>query len=119
LLGIDPSSCSMPYLDLNHFEDRTIEFSVLHISELPEWTTGKTRGKGSGDRIVVDSLLGPPYLQEDHKAVNSKGALDLHCRQFCETQCGSTLPSLLYHRNIVGISYIWQKGAQLWFINKF
>ncbi len=75
LLGVDPSSCSMPYLDLNHFEGRTVEFSVLHISELPKWTTGKTRGKGYGDRIVVDSLLGPPYLQGDHRAVDPKGAL--------------------------------------------
>jgi hypothetical protein len=76
LLGVDPRSCSMPYLDLNHFEDKIVEFSVLHISELPKWTTGKTRGKGSGDRIVVDCLLGPPYLQGDHKAVDPKGALD-------------------------------------------
>ena len=76
LLGVEPSSYSKSYLDLRHFENRPIKFSVQHISELPEWTRGKIRGKSSGDRIVVDSLLGPPYLQGDHKAVDPKGALD-------------------------------------------
>ena len=76
LLGVEPSSYSKSYLDLRHFENRPIKFSVQHISKLPEWTKGKIRGKSSGDRIVVDSLLGPPYLQGDHKAVDPKGALD-------------------------------------------
>ena len=76
LLGVEPSSYSKFYLDLRHFENRPIKFSVQHISKLPEWTKGKIRGKSSGDRIVVDSLLGPPYLQGDHKAVDPKGALD-------------------------------------------
>ena len=82
LLGVDPGSCSMPFLDLSHFEHRPIEFFVLHISKLPEWTTGKTRGRGSGDRIVVESVSGPPYLQGDHKAVNPKGALDFAVSAF-------------------------------------
>ena len=73
LLGVEPSSYSKSYLDLRHFENRPIKFSVQHISKLPEWTKGKIRGKSSGDRIVVDSLLGPPYLQGDHKAVDPSG----------------------------------------------
>ena len=76
LLGVDPGSCSMPFLDLKHFDGRPIEFVVLNISKLPKWTKGQTRGKGSGDRIIIESLLGPPYLQGDHKAVDPKGALD-------------------------------------------
>ena len=75
LLGVDPDSCSMPFLDLRHL-DAPIKFTLLDISKLPEWTTGKRNGKGSGDRIIVESLLGPPYLQGDHKAVDPKGALD-------------------------------------------
>ena len=76
LLGVDPCSCSMPFLDLRHFEEKSIDFSLRHISKLPPWTKGKRGGKGSGDRIIIESLLGPPYLQGDHKAVDPKGALD-------------------------------------------
>jgi hypothetical protein len=45
LLGVEPSSYSKSYLDLRHFENRLIKFSVQHISKLPEWTKGKIRGK--------------------------------------------------------------------------
>ncbi len=76
LLGVDPGSCSMPFLDLSHFEKRPIEFFVLHISKLPEWTKGENGGKSSGDRIVIESLSGPPYLQGDHKAADPKGEFD-------------------------------------------
>ena len=91
LLGVDPGSCSMPFLDLSHFEHRPIEFFVLHISKLPEWTTGKTRGRGSGDRIVVESVSGPPYLQGDHKAVNPKGALDFAVSAFLRDRLSPSL----------------------------
>jgi hypothetical protein len=76
LLDVDPGSCLMPFLDLSHFEKRPFEFFFLQISKLPSWTKGKNGGKSSGYRIVVESLLGPPYLQGDHKAADPKGALD-------------------------------------------
>jgi hypothetical protein len=76
LMGVDPGSCSFPFLDLSHFKERPIKFSCRHISQLPQWTTGKQSGQRSGDRIVVERILGPPYLQGDHKAVDPKGALD-------------------------------------------
>ncbi len=56
LLGVDPGSCLMPFLDLRHFEKRPIEFFFLQISKFPEWTKGENGGKSSGDRIVVESL---------------------------------------------------------------
>jgi len=76
LLDVDPSSRSMPFLDLKHFPQRPIKFYLQHISKLPPWTTGKRNGKCSGDRIIVERILGPPYLQGDFKAQNSRGALD-------------------------------------------
>ena len=76
MLDVDPESCSMPFLDLSHHNRREIEFSLVPISKMPPWTTGKRKGKGTGDRIIIERLLGPPYLQGDHKAVNPKGALD-------------------------------------------
>ena len=76
LMGVDPGSCSFPFLDLSHFKERPIKFSCRHISQLPQWTTGKQSGKRSGDRIVVERILGPPYLQADYKAPDPKGALD-------------------------------------------
>ena len=82
LLDVDPSSCSTPFLDLSHFP-QTIEFSMQHISNLPPWTTGKRNGKGSsGDRIVIERLAGPPYLQGDYKAVDPKGAMDFAVSAF-------------------------------------
>ncbi len=76
MLDVDPQSCSMPFLDVSHHNQREIEFSLVPISKMPPWTTGKRKGKGTGDRIIIERLLGPPYLQGDHKAVNPKGALD-------------------------------------------
>ena len=82
LLDVDPSSCSMQFLDLNHF-GQTAEFSMQHISNLPPWTKGKRNGKGSsGDRIVIERLAGPPYLQGDYKAVDPKGAMDFAVSAF-------------------------------------
>ena len=76
LLGVDPSSCSKPFLDLKHFPQKPIEFFLRHISQLPPWTRGQTRGKGSGDRIVVERFLSPPYLQGDFRAKDPKSAMD-------------------------------------------
>jgi hypothetical protein len=77
LLGVDPGSCSMPFLDLSHFSQRPVEFSLQHISNLPSWTTGTRNAKrSSGDCIIVEHLAGPPYLQGDFKAANPKGAMD-------------------------------------------
>ena len=77
LLQIDPASCSRKCLDLNHFkEQEQVQFFLRHISDMPPWTKGKT-GKGStGDHVVVERVLAPPYLQGDHRASNPKGALD-------------------------------------------
>ena len=54
LLDVDPSSCSLSFLDLSHL-GQTAEFSMKHISNLPPGTQGKRNGKGSsGDRIVIE-----------------------------------------------------------------
>ncbi len=50
LLGVDPGSCSIPFLDLSHFSQRTVEFSLQHISNLPSWTTGTRNAK---DLLVI------------------------------------------------------------------
>ena len=76
LLAVPPNSCSIPFLDLKHFSHGSIEFSLRHISQLPEWTKGKRGKTFGGDRIIVTKILGPPYLQGDHLAVNPKGAVD-------------------------------------------
>ena len=82
LLDVDPSSCSLSFLDLSHL-GQTAEFSMKHISNLPPGTQGKRNGKGSsGDRIVIERLAGPPYLQGDYRAVDPKGAMDFAVSAF-------------------------------------
>ena len=78
-LDVDPSSCSISFLDMKHLvhDDKSgVKFSLRHISQLPKWTTGKLSAKGTGDRIIVKEILGPPYLQGDYMAVHPRGALD-------------------------------------------
>ena len=83
LLDVNPSSCSRPFLDLSHFPQRPVEFSLQHISNLPPWTPGRRNGKGSsGDRIVIERLAGSPYLQGDYKAVEPKGTMDFAVSAF-------------------------------------
>ena len=104
LLDVDPSSCSMQFLDLNHF-GQTAEFSMQHISNLPPWTKGKRNGKGSsGDRIVIERLAGPPYLQGDYKAVDPKGAMDFAVSAFLRdvVWLNSSLA-------LVSAEYLWHK----------
>jgi hypothetical protein len=82
LLDVDPSSCSLSFLDLSHL-GQTAEFLMQHISNLPPGTNGKRNGKGSpGDRIVIERLAGPPYLQGDYRAVDPKGAMDFAVSAF-------------------------------------
>ncbi len=92
LLGVDPGSCSMPFLDVSHFSQRPVEFSLQHISNLPSWTTGARDAKrSSGDRtsFIVEGLTGPPYLKGDFKAANPKGALDFAA--MCGIRCFARL----------------------------
>ncbi len=41
---------------------------------MTRWTTGK-RSKETGDLIMVERILGLPYLHGDYKAVNPRGAM--------------------------------------------
>lgn len=78
LLAVSPGCLSRPFLDFKHLlrVEGTIEFSLRHITQLPAWTTGKQSKAVTGDLVIVERILGPPYLQGDHKAFNPQGALD-------------------------------------------
>ena len=66
-----------------HITQRPVDFSIQHISNLPPWTSGTRTGKDSpGDRIVIERLAGPPYLQGDYKDVDPKGAMDFAVSAF-------------------------------------
>ena len=77
LLQVDPASCTRKCLSLDHLEQRPIKFFLRHISDMPKWTKGKLNKGSSGDHIVVERILSPPYLQGDFKANVPKGVLDL------------------------------------------
>ena len=77
LLQVDPASCTRKCLTLDHLEERPIKFFLRHISDLPKWTRGKQNKGSTGDHVVVERVLSPPYLQGDHRATVPKGALDL------------------------------------------
>ena len=76
LLQVDPASCSRKCLNLDHLEERPVNFFLRHISDMPPWTKGKANKGSTGDHVIVERVLGPPYLQGDHMASNPKGALD-------------------------------------------
>ena len=75
-LQVDPASCTRKCLSLDHLEERPVKFFLRHISGLPEWTKGKPNKGSTGDHIIVERVLEPPYLQGDYKAASPKGALD-------------------------------------------
>ena len=75
-LQVDPASCTRKCLGLDHLEERPVKFFLRHISGLPEWTKGKHNKGSTGDHIVVERVLEPPYLQGDYKAASPKGAMD-------------------------------------------
>ena len=105
-LQIDPTSCTRKCLELDHLEERPVKFYLRHISGLPEWTKGKPNKGSTGDHVVVERVLEPPYLQGDYKAASPKGALDF--------AISATLRDMvLYPRSIVGISYTWQMPQRI------
>jgi hypothetical protein len=61
---------------LDHLEERPVKFFLRHISGLPEWTKGRPNKGSTGDHVVVERVLEPPYLQGDYKAASPKGAMD-------------------------------------------
>ena len=75
-LHVDPASCTRKCLGLDHLEQRPVKFFLRHISGLPAWTKGKQNKGSTGDHVVVERVLEPPYLQGDYKAASPKGALD-------------------------------------------
>ena len=75
-LQVDPASCTRKCLGLDHLEERPVKFFLRHISGLPEWTKGKPNKGSTGDHVVVERVLEPPYLQGDYKAASPKEAMD-------------------------------------------
>jgi hypothetical protein len=76
VLQVDPASCTRKCLCLDHLEERPVKFFLRHISGLPEWTKGRPNKGSTGDHVVVERVLEPPYLQGDYKAASPKGAMD-------------------------------------------
>lgn len=76
LLQVDPATCTRKCLDLDHLNERPVNFYLRHISDMPTWTNGRQTKASTGDHIVIERVIGPPYLQGDHRSSNPKGALD-------------------------------------------
>ena len=112
LLQVDPASCTRKCLNLDHLEERPIKFFLRHISDMPKWTRGKLNKGSTGDHVVVERVLSPPYLQGDHRATVPKGALDLAISAMLRDCVWINLAMLawvLCPTSTVGISYTWQR----------
>lgn len=75
-LGLPHSASSRPAIKLAHLPQDPITFFLTPLSDLPSGTQPMGSKCKTGDRIVYDSINGPPFFQSDCLATKPKGVLD-------------------------------------------